>query len=523
METNPKFAESIGLGGWSVFDGEKMAPAKALHRTVPYGVWEVKTETHLLECADFHFLFYEDGCRVLACELQKGDRILVDGGAEAVVSVKNTGRTEEMYDAEMDTSDHKWSTNGIVSHNTTTCTAFLLHYALFNPEKKIAILANKGAQAREIMQRIELAYLHLPKWLQCGIKTWNKGSMELANGSSIISATTSSDSIRGQSYSCVSGNTIVVVADDEDNVWFKPIETLHSSKYTQNKDCSMQCYDKLYFYVYKIVNQVNNKEYIGFHSTNDLNDGYMGSGKLILRALEKYGPSAFKKTILKIFDNQKDAEDYERYLVDEEYVKREDTYNLSLGGNVCILSGKNNGFYGKKHTPETRAKITERETEYWRTYGKPNNPDDDVIVDGVRYNSFNDARLKLGISVYKLNQILRKDGNGYVNVRRQRWFLEKMIEEDRKRELGKLRHAIKHRYITFSDDRNRLISESKRGEKHPWQDKVNKNPDKIRKTAEKHRGMKRSEEARRHMSEAQKRRFARERSEKLRNAESIDS
>jgi hypothetical protein len=281
--------------------------------------------------------------------------------------------------------------------------------------------------------------------------------------------------------------------------------------------------DKMYFCVYKIVNKINQKEYIGFHSTNDLNDGYMGSGKLILRALEKYGPSAFEKTILKVFDNQKEAEAYERYLVDEEYVNRPDTYNLSIGGNVCILTGKNNGFYGKKHTPETRAKITERETAYWRKYGKPNNPDDDVIVDGTRYNSFNDARLKLGLSVHKLRQLLRNEGNGYVDARRQRHFTEQMIEADRARELGKLRHAIKHRYITFSDERNRQISESKRGEKHSWQDKINKNPDKIRKTAEKHRGMKRSEEARRHMSEAQKRRFAKERSEKTENAESINS
>ena len=232
-EEYPKIVESVDLSGWSIFDGEKMSPAKAMHRTVPYEVWEVKTERHSLECADFHFLFYEDGCRVLARELQKGDRILVDGGAEEVVSVRNTGRTEEMYDAEMDTQDHKWSTDGIVSHNTTTCTAFLLHYALFNPEKKIAILANKGAQAREIMQRIELAYLHLPKWLQCGIKTWNKGSMELANGSSIISATTSSDSIRGQSYSCVAAGTKIRLKSVDGTAKLVGIENACSSEFAK--------------------------------------------------------------------------------------------------------------------------------------------------------------------------------------------------------------------------------------------------------------------------------------------------
>jgi hypothetical protein len=198
-----KIVETISLQDWKVWNGREMAPAKALHVTRPFTVWKVKTRTKEIECADFHFLFYEDGCKVMAYELHPGDLIQVDGGVDEVVSIEKTSRIETMYDMEMDTQDHKWSTNGIVSHNTTTCTAFILHYVLFNQDKKVAILANKGAQAREIMGRIELAYLHLPKWLQCGVKTWNKGSMELANGSSIVAATTSSDSVRGQSYSMV--------------------------------------------------------------------------------------------------------------------------------------------------------------------------------------------------------------------------------------------------------------------------------------------------------------------------------
>lgn len=198
-----KIVETISLQDWKVWNGREMAPAKALHVTRPFTVWKVKTRTKEIECADFHFLFYEDGCKAMAYELHPGDLIQVDGGVDEVVSIEKTSRIETMYDMEMDTQDHKWSTNEIVSHNTTTCTAFILHYILFNADKKVAILANKGAQAREIMGRIELAYLHLPKWLQCGVKTWNKGSMELANGSSVISSTTSSDSIRGQSYSMV--------------------------------------------------------------------------------------------------------------------------------------------------------------------------------------------------------------------------------------------------------------------------------------------------------------------------------
>jgi hypothetical protein len=82
--------------------------------------------------------------------------------------------------------------------STTTC-AFILWYIIFHPDKTVALLANKGDTAREILGRIQLAYQHLPKWLQQGIKEWNKGSFELENNSRVLAAATSSDAIRGYS------------------------------------------------------------------------------------------------------------------------------------------------------------------------------------------------------------------------------------------------------------------------------------------------------------------------------------
>jgi hypothetical protein len=82
--------------------------------------------------------------------------------------------------------------------STTTC-AFILWYIIFNPDKTVALLANKGDTAREILGRVQLAYQHLPKWLQQGVKEWNKGSFELENNSRVIAAATSTDSIRGYS------------------------------------------------------------------------------------------------------------------------------------------------------------------------------------------------------------------------------------------------------------------------------------------------------------------------------------
>jgi hypothetical protein len=82
---------------------------------------------------------------------------------------------------------------------TTTAVAIILHYILFNEYKTVALLANKAASALEILSRIQMAYEALPGWLQQGVVTWNKGSMELENGCKVIAAASSSSSIRGKS------------------------------------------------------------------------------------------------------------------------------------------------------------------------------------------------------------------------------------------------------------------------------------------------------------------------------------
>jgi len=84
--------------------------------------------------------------------------------------------------------------------------------------------------------------------------------------------------------------------------------------------------------IYKTTNLVNDKIYIGYHKTNNLNDPYLGSGKILLKAIEKYGKENFKKEILFIFDNQKDAFKKENELVDETFVNDKNTYNIKLGG-----------------------------------------------------------------------------------------------------------------------------------------------------------------------------------------------
>ena len=85
-------------------------------------------------------------------------------------------------------------------------------------------------------------------------------------------------------------------------------------------------------FVYKITNIVNNKIYIGKHSTDNIKDGYMGSGLCLGRAIKKYGIDKFKREILYEFDTKKEAYLMEAKIVNKEFIKRKDTYNIKLGG-----------------------------------------------------------------------------------------------------------------------------------------------------------------------------------------------
>lgn len=106
----------------------------------------------------------------------------------------------------------------------------------------------------------------------------------------------------------------------------------------------------MFHIVYRTTCIVNNKIYIGKHSTNILDDGYLGSGDLILAAIKKYGKENFIREILFIFQTEKDALDKEEELVTENFVSRDDNYNIALGGG--------NPTRGRKLSDETRRKMS---------------------------------------------------------------------------------------------------------------------------------------------------------------------
>ena len=97
------------------------------------------------------------------------------------------------------------------SGKSTTVIAYILHTILFNDNQNVAIPANKLATARELLHRLKLAYEHLPKWIQQGVISWNKGSIELENGSKVLASATSSSAVRGNSFNHRRANLLRVV------------------------------------------------------------------------------------------------------------------------------------------------------------------------------------------------------------------------------------------------------------------------------------------------------------------------
>ena len=120
------------------------------------------------------------------------------------------------------------------SGKSTTIIAYLLHYVLFNPTVNVAILANKAATARDLLGRLQLAYEHLPKWLQQGVMSWNKGSLELENGSKILASSTSASAVRGGSYNIIFLDEFAYVPSNVAEQFFSSVyPTISSGKTTK--------------------------------------------------------------------------------------------------------------------------------------------------------------------------------------------------------------------------------------------------------------------------------------------------
>ncbi len=213
-----KFIEEIDLNGWNVETETGYVPILSTNKTIKYEVYEIILEDgYSIKCADTHILMKDNYEEIYAID-SLNSYIRTKTGHKKVIKVTNLGYEEEMYDLSIDSEEHTYYTNDILSHNTVTIATYLLWKALTNENINIGIAANVMSLATEVLDKIKKIYIEMPIWLQPGLMSWNKRSIELDNGCKIMTAASNSDAFRGFSLSilyCSHEDEMVTVRDKE--------------------------------------------------------------------------------------------------------------------------------------------------------------------------------------------------------------------------------------------------------------------------------------------------------------------
>jgi uncharacterized protein YlzI (FlbEa/FlbD family) len=165
-----------------------------INETQPYTIWYLRTNKGKeLFCADNHMLYDDYGNLVFVQELKETDWIHTKDGFEYIDEIYSYKSSNCMVDLSVDSLDMNYYTNDILSHNTITAAITILHYALFNKDRGIMIVANKGDTVIEIIDKIKNIYKQLPFFLKNGIVNWNQKNIVFENGCRIKSSARSKE------------------------------------------------------------------------------------------------------------------------------------------------------------------------------------------------------------------------------------------------------------------------------------------------------------------------------------------
>lgn len=212
-----KYTDVESTTGWEILTDTGWEHLQDVKKTIEYTVYELILENDMcLKCADNHIVFLDDNIEVFVKDLMIGQEILTIDGLVKVKSNTNLNYTEIMYDVGVNSDNHRFYSNGILSHNSTVASAYLLWFAMFNPDTTSIVAAHKHAGALEIMQRIRFAYENIPDYIRSGVTSYNKKSIDFDNGARIVSQTTTENTGRGMSISCLDEETTTVTVMNSD-------------------------------------------------------------------------------------------------------------------------------------------------------------------------------------------------------------------------------------------------------------------------------------------------------------------
>ena len=333
-----EFIEELQTDNWEVETPTGWQSFSAIGRTIFYDEWKIITETNKeLICADEHILLDNNWNQIYCKDLIPGDKIQTKDGCEAIISVEKTDKSSNMYDL-IDVDDGNiYYTNDIVSHNSTTTVAYLVHNMLFNEHTSIAILANKAQTAKDILARFQTAYENLPKWLQQGVKSCNKTSIELENGSKIIAASTSASAVRGGTYSLLMLDEYAFVPEQIANNFMRSVYPTITSGHN-SKVIIISCVTKDTYILtpngYRRIERLINKDKDGAYFTELYT--VMGRDKFYSSNIIVNNGKAPTNIIKTRYDEIECSENHKLWALKDgkcEYVK---SSQLSVGDSISI-------------------------------------------------------------------------------------------------------------------------------------------------------------------------------------------
>lgn len=203
-ESDDKLIKSYMLDDIYVKSEEGWSQAGYIHQTKPFDIYELRTTKGLkLRCADHHLIYNINMESVRVSDLKYLDKIQTEYGLDSVLYVRKIYKSINMCDMTVFNTNESYYTNHILSHNTTTSSLFLLHYACFNVDKNALVLGNKRRTAIEILDKIKKVYLELPFFLKPGIYKWNESEIVFDNGCRIMAEATTINSGIGFTFHCV--------------------------------------------------------------------------------------------------------------------------------------------------------------------------------------------------------------------------------------------------------------------------------------------------------------------------------
>jgi len=294
-----------------------------LHKTKKLPLFEIILENGLSLKGSNKHVIIDENYNEIYLEDSLNKNIITKKGISKVQKVINYNKEVHMYDIGIDSIDELYFSNDILSHNsgkTVTIAIYLLHCALTRNNINIGIAANVVSLAQEVLDKIKKIFIELPLWLQPGLVTWNKQSIEFDNGNKIMIAASNSDAFRGFSLSilyvdeCIFKDTLVTILN-ENNIK----ETITVQELYKNNSNNIKIKTSNGFKDFKSIKKVqsknnlkitlDNNEYIQVTNTHKffIDDKFIKSSDL---KIDDYLLYKNRKTKIKNIEKIIEEDDY---------------------------------------------------------------------------------------------------------------------------------------------------------------------------------------------------------------------